>query len=141
MKREDRDSTLHECGETFCSNCQQYYLGMEHFCYMRSITTESICDKLIFYDFECQQNEGIHTPNFVVAQYVIYVNRTLLMKMLFVTTMMTDVKFASHSTKKKMNMKEILAMVVVKGKTFLKERKQQNNFVIGLLMRETKTVQ
>ena len=70
MKREDRDSTLHECGETFCSNCQQYYLGMEHFCYMRSITTESICDKLIFYDFECQQNEGIHTPNFVVAQTV-----------------------------------------------------------------------
>ena len=70
MKREERDSTLHECGKTLCSNCHQYYLGMDHFCYMRSITTDSICDKLIFYDFECQQEEGIHTPNFVVTQTV-----------------------------------------------------------------------
>ena len=61
--------------------------------------------------------------------------------MLLVTTVVTDVKFASHSTKKKMNMKETLVMVVVKGKKFSKERKQQNNFVIDLLMRETKTVQ
>ena len=70
LKREDRDSTVHECGETFCFNCQQYYMGMEHFCHMRSISTESICDKLIFYDFECQQEDGIHKPNFVVVQTV-----------------------------------------------------------------------
>ena len=70
LKREDRDSTVHECGETFSFNCQQYYMGMEHFCHMRSISTESICDKLIFYDFECQQEDGIHKPNFVVVQTV-----------------------------------------------------------------------
>ena len=66
MKREERDSTMHECGETYCSNCHQYYLGMDHLCHMRSITTDSICNKLIFYDFECQQEEGI----FVVVQTV-----------------------------------------------------------------------
>ena len=44
LKREDRDSTVHECGETFCFNCQKYYMGMEHFCHVRSISTESICD-------------------------------------------------------------------------------------------------
>ena len=70
LKREERDNTLHECGETFCYNCQQYYMGMEHFCYLRSITSESICDKLVFYDFECQQVDGIHKPNFVVVQTV-----------------------------------------------------------------------
>ena len=43
---------------------------MEHFCHMRSISTESISDKLIFYDFECQQEDGIHKPNFVVVQTV-----------------------------------------------------------------------
>ena len=70
LKRDNRDSSLHECGETFCNNCQQYHIDVEHYCYMRTITTESVCDKLIFYDFECQQVDGIHKPNFVVVQTV-----------------------------------------------------------------------
>ena len=139
MKREDRDGTLHECGETFCSNCQKYYLGMEHFCYMRSITTDSICDKLIFYDFECQQNEGIHTPNFVVAQTVCDLCESQPIDENAICYNCGDrCEICKPFNKKKMNMKETLVMVVVKGKKFSKERKQQNNFVIGLLMRETK---
>ena len=132
MEREQRDSTLHECGETYCSNCHQYYLGMDHLCHMRSITTDSICDKLIFYDFECQQEEGIHKPNFVVVQTVCDVCESQpLMKMLSVTIVVIGVKFVNHSTLKKMNMKGILVQVVVRDKKFSMERKLQMNSVIG----------
>lgn len=70
LKREDRDISSHECGEMKCHTCHQYYIGNDHKCYMRAFTAETKTSKLIFYDFECQQVEGVHKPNFLVAQTV-----------------------------------------------------------------------
>ena len=37
---------------------------------MRAFASEVNPEKFIFYDFECTQENGIHVPNFVVAQGV-----------------------------------------------------------------------
>ncbi len=40
MKRK-RDVRNHICGESYCRNCQTYYLGDQHLCYMRSTSADS----------------------------------------------------------------------------------------------------
>ena len=66
LKREEK--TKHECGEVKCYNCGHFYMAFEqHLCYMRSSSSDVHPDKFIFYDFECTQENGKHTPNFVVA--------------------------------------------------------------------------
>ena len=70
LKTDKRTSTEHECGESLCNICQQYYDGDYHQCYLRSIEPEDKNDKFIFYDFECQQDneKKQHIPNYVVSQ-------------------------------------------------------------------------
>ena len=70
LKTDKRTSIEHECGESLCSICQQYYDGDYHQCYLRSIEPEDRNDKFIFYDFECQQDneKKQHIPNYVVSQ-------------------------------------------------------------------------
>ena len=71
VKRDNRNIDIHECGETMCKVCHQYVSGYEqHLCYMRAFTSDVEPDKFIFYDFECTQEDGVHTPNFVVAQSI-----------------------------------------------------------------------
>ena len=70
MKTDKRISTEHECGESLCNICQQYYDGDYHQCYLRSIEPEDKNDKFIFYDFECQQDneKKQNIPTYVVSQ-------------------------------------------------------------------------
>ena len=72
LKLDKRNPDDHECGETFCNICNEYYMEDTHYCYMRSMKPEIQSDKFIFYDFECRQDndKGIHIPNFVVAQSI-----------------------------------------------------------------------
>ena len=72
LKRDQRDPSLHECGEILCKVCDQFHNEEEdyHKCYMRAFSSDLKPDKFIFYDFECTQENGKHTPNFVVAQSI-----------------------------------------------------------------------
>ena len=72
IKIKHRDPLTHICGEILCNVCHEFFLGDDnHLCYMRSISSKShVVQKFIFYDFECQQQDNVHTPNFVVAHTV-----------------------------------------------------------------------
>ena len=71
LKREKRDSSLHECGEIFCKVCKQYFMDSDHhICYLRAKNSSVEPEKFIYYDFECTQQDGKHIPNFVVTQSV-----------------------------------------------------------------------
>ena len=58
----------HVCGETLCQHCRKWYAGNYHQCYVRNVNPESKVNKMIFFDFECTQDDGVHEPNLVVAQ-------------------------------------------------------------------------
>ena len=70
-----RDSGKHACGETFCKNCQMYYMH-EHNCFMRSTPKKkaqfsSFPKRFVFYDFESMVgDDGEHIPNLVVAHSI-----------------------------------------------------------------------
>ena len=71
LKRDQRDPSLHECGEILCKVYDQFHNEEDyHKCYMRAFTSDMKTDKFIFHDFKCIQENGIHTPNFVVAQSI-----------------------------------------------------------------------
>ena len=53
------------------------------------------------------------------------------MKMLFVTIVVTDVKFVNHSMQRKMNMRETHVMDMVRDRKFLMEKIQPKNSMIG----------
>jgi len=58
----------HICYMRTCTHCEKKILP-NHKCYIRALHNIKIYDKFVFYDFECIVNDnGIHTPNFVVAQ-------------------------------------------------------------------------
>jgi len=69
LKTSQRTSKEHECGETQCSVCFEYYIG-DHLCYMRAVSSSNSPQRFIFYDFECTQDEGEHIPNYVVAHSI-----------------------------------------------------------------------
>ena len=65
----------HTCGETFCTNCNNY-TPPNHLCFMKPIdpTTSATKNqttlnelKYIFFDFECVQESGTHEPNLCIA--------------------------------------------------------------------------
>ena len=85
----------HECGEFYCSTCRDYFQKAMHKCYMLPVkqSEEKEIDvnsdtqlkhpsshnkvdktdqiyKLIFFDFECTQESGIHEPNLCIAHRV-----------------------------------------------------------------------
>ena len=66
IENQKRNKKSHECGEMFCRICQQYFLN-EHDCFMRAEASEVEVDKMLFFDYECMQNTGVHIPNLVVA--------------------------------------------------------------------------
>lgn len=79
-KKNNRAVSLHVCGESYCKNCQLYYMPeQEHLCYMRATPTyeHSLLEgewpkRFIFYDFESMQDAegGVHIPNLVVCHTI-----------------------------------------------------------------------
>uniref|UniRef100_A0A8D8ZAP4 DNA-directed DNA polymerase n=1 Tax=Cacopsylla melanoneura TaxID=428564 RepID=A0A8D8ZAP4_9HEMI len=66
----------HICGSEVCRNCNLYFEDIKkHKCYMMpknqlgGIGTDSYTEKYIFFDYESNQETGIHIANLVVAQY------------------------------------------------------------------------
>ena len=64
----------HLCGKTKCRTCKEFVDddGKDtHYCYMKkpeeSETEESGYDQLMFFDFECRQEDGIHEPNLCIV--------------------------------------------------------------------------
>ena len=89
QNHKNRDLKNHICGESFCKNCNKYYLD-DHLCYMHSTKVNNMydgdtdmdtmevlgydtlnqpwCKHFTFYHFESMQNgTGEHIPNLVVA--------------------------------------------------------------------------
>ncbi len=64
----------HLCGKTKCKTCEEFVddeAKDTHFCYMKkpkeSETEESGYDQLMFFDYECRQEDGIHEPNLCIV--------------------------------------------------------------------------
>ncbi|CAB3995103.1 DNA polymerase [Paramuricea clavata] len=86
IKRYKRDS--HHCGMTKCPICKEYTRPGDHQCYMQPVekwneslsdsddsfehpeddVTEGGYDQMLFFDFECRQENGNHEPNLCVIQ-------------------------------------------------------------------------
>lgn len=63
------DMILHKCGcLKKCRRCHKKNVSKGHECYMRAIREHRPSKFFIFYDFECQQESGIHIPNLAVAR-------------------------------------------------------------------------
>ena len=67
LERSKRSPDKHVCGEWLCTCCKRWVLDINHRCYLQRIAPKDPSDKLIFFDFECTQDTGIHVPNLVVA--------------------------------------------------------------------------
>ncbi len=69
----------HLCGKTKCRTCKEFVDDDDkdtHYCYMKkpeesktkeSEEEESGYDQLMFFDFECRQEDGIHEPNLCIV--------------------------------------------------------------------------
>ena len=88
VKRSRLRPDLHHCGQTKCLTCSQYVDIKHHLCYMQPAkerpvgetqcnllddeasdeddSHESSYNELLFFDFECRQENGTHEPNLCV---------------------------------------------------------------------------
>ena len=58
------------CGYTLCRNCEQIVEGNNHKCYMQPVYTKHGNENhYIFFDYEAEQETGVHNPNLIIAQY------------------------------------------------------------------------
>ena len=69
-----RNWANHICAKTKCRTCKEFVddNGKDtHYCYMKkpeeSETEESGYDQLMFFDYECRQEDGIHEPNLCIV--------------------------------------------------------------------------
>ena len=64
----------HSCGFSKCSNCQAYCDLTLHQCHMKKTTCKggyqckTYTEKYMFFDFECNQETGVHEVNLAVLQ-------------------------------------------------------------------------
>ena len=73
IRLKSRTLTQHQCGESYCLNCQVFYLPeeTEHRCYMKATESREDSKRYIFYDFESmQEGESDHIPNLVIAHSI-----------------------------------------------------------------------
>ena len=63
-----RTRSDHQCGEFYCKNCKIWAHVTDHQCYIRRPQDKKPRQSLIVFDFECNQESGIHIPNLVVAR-------------------------------------------------------------------------
>jgi hypothetical protein len=87
VKRGKLRADLHHCGQSKCRVCREYVDPKQHQCYMQAVAGESVPEneelledgahneasesgynELLFFDFECQQENGTHEPNLCVVQ-------------------------------------------------------------------------
>ena len=63
----------HKCGEKKCFICYETYIE-EHLCYMKPLECKKVKDnKYIYFDFEANQESGIHIMNFCIAYDMEYI--------------------------------------------------------------------
>ena len=55
------------CGYT-CPNCGEVDEEDNHKCYMLPKGTKEPTENYIFFDYEAEQDTGVHNPNLIVAQ-------------------------------------------------------------------------
>lgn len=67
MYRNKRKQDDHKCGEWRCGCCGVYTDNEDHLCSLQQEARRESASKYIFYDFECVQEGGLHTPNLCVA--------------------------------------------------------------------------
>ena len=66
----------HKCGEKICLICYEKYMetNEEHLCYMKPLKPKELKDdKYIYFDFEANQETGIHVMNFCIAYDLEYI--------------------------------------------------------------------
>lgn len=68
INRSDCPRDQHKCGTVRCPSCHKFSAS-DHLCYLRTISAKNPSDRLIFFDFETDQETGEHIVNFAVAQY------------------------------------------------------------------------
>ena len=91
VKRHRRNPEKHHCGKTKCPICKEYTQPGDHRCYIQPVkkrdeeesdSTEDLSEQtareddvmeagynqLLFFDFECRQENGDHEPNLCIAQ-------------------------------------------------------------------------
>ena len=73
IRRNQRDPEKHRCSMTKCPICGEYIQTDDHHCYMQLVresddVTENGYNRLLFFDFECRQENGNHEPNLCVVQ-------------------------------------------------------------------------
>jgi hypothetical protein len=82
VKRGQLRADLHHCGQSKCKVCKEYVDPKHHRCYMQpvkekathehlsddEVSDESGYNELLFFDFECRQEDGTHEPNLCVVQ-------------------------------------------------------------------------
>ena len=59
----------HMCGYSRCRNCDEISKTNEHCCYMQSKKQKPYTEKYIWFDYEAEQDTGVHKPNLIVAHY------------------------------------------------------------------------
>lgn len=59
----------HICGSVKCPSCEHFVMAEEHRCHLRVTAAKAPSEKLIFFDFETDQESGEHVVNLAVAQY------------------------------------------------------------------------
>ena len=68
LKLKERSLEDHVCGESQCRNCKEWVFQEDHWCFMRAKAPDVFPEKYIYFDFEAQQDQGVHIANLVVAQ-------------------------------------------------------------------------
>ena len=61
---------MHLCGYTRCNNCEKIVEENTRKCYMRPSKPKPINLEKYIFDYEADQETGLHNPNLVVAQYL-----------------------------------------------------------------------
>ncbi len=62
------DLSEHRCGDTVCKNCKKMSQPGRHRCFFKAKAPKPRVEKLLFFDFECSQETGVHVVTHVVAR-------------------------------------------------------------------------
>ncbi|KAL4101040.1 hypothetical protein QTP88_021061 [Uroleucon formosanum] len=60
-----KKASIDKCGYSICRNCEEEVKINEHKCYMQPIIQKG--EKYLFFDYEAQQETGIHIANKIIA--------------------------------------------------------------------------
>jgi len=57
------------CGYSSCCNCGEFDKTDERGFYMQPKKAKAYTEKYIWFDYEAEQDTGVHKPNLIVAHY------------------------------------------------------------------------